>query len=262
MLANVSFITAQIAPVRHNHDSALSTAGITVAAVDSLALRMAGIERPAVGFFRNNPQLMGLHIVLTNNSGRSIHLATLRYAKRYRSDKSTIVYRTYPCSFALFRTSQSGLKSGASAILGPAGDATKVLPMRGEMQVDFSSQRYDEIVFSLDAVVFDDGLVIGPDVYDIVRHDSERNRAERMVLETFASRLAEGKQPVIEWLRTVQNDHGSINKMTGQPDFYRQAAIGMAVSLIALLNTMPVERVARDAQSLLIEKSKFVPIHH
>lgn len=224
-------LQAQFPPVRHSHDvAAFANAGVIV----------RPIERSP------------LHIRLENRSGRSINLVTLRYAKRYRDGSGRVVYSSPQIPFGAIGDRAAGLKDGASTVVRPGGD----------LRIEFSAERYDDVSFELDSVVFDDRAVVGPDAFDVVQQDRERNRAERMILEAFASRLAQGKEPTLAWLRTVQSDHGMFNQATGQPDFYCVAASGMAISLIALLNTMSTERVTRDSQTLLNERSKFVPIHH
>ena len=223
---------AQIPPVRHGHDvAAFANAGVMVRSVEGSPL----------------------HIRLENHSGRSIHLVTLRYAKRYRDGSGKVVFSIPQIPFGAIGDRASGLKNGASTVVGP-GD--------GDLRMEFSAERYDEVSFELDSIVFDDRVVVGPDAFDVVQQDRERNRAERAVLEEFTSRLARGKDEALAWLRSVQADHGAVNHVTGQPDFYRQAAIGMAINLAALLHAMPLERVVKDTRSLLTEKSKFVPIHH
>ncbi len=226
------FLHAQIPPVRHGHDVAVfANAGVMV--------------RPVEG----SP----LHIRLENRSGRSINLVTLRYAKRYRDGSGKVVYSIPQIPFGAIGERASGFRDGATKVVGP-GD--------GDPRLEFSTLRYDDIAFTVDSIVFDDRAVVGPDVFDVVRQDRERNRAERAVLEGLLPRLGQGKHEAVTWLESVIADHTGVNPITGQPDFYKWGAMGIAVGLKALLKVKPVERVAEDTQSLLVQKRKHVPIHH
>jgi hypothetical protein len=225
-------LQAQFPPVHHKHDLAtFENAGVSV--------------RPVEG----SP----LYVRLENHSGRSINLVTLRYAKRYRDGSGKVVFSIPQIPFGAIGNRASGFQNGTSKVVGPGG---------GDPKLEFSALRYDDIAFSVDSIVFDDRVVVGPNVFDVVQQDRERNRAERAVLEGLLSRLGQGKQESVAWLESVIADHAGLNPTTGQPDFYKAGAVGIAISLKSLLDTMPVERVSQATQSLLDGKLKYEPLHH
>ena len=230
-LCQLGLLRAQLPPVRQQHDIAVfAEAGVII--------------RPIEG----SP----LYVRLENRSGRSINLVTLRYAKRYRDGSGKIVYSIPQIPFGAIGDRAAGLRDGTDKVVGPSG---------GDLRMEFSVLRYDDVMFTVDSIVFDDRVVVGPDVFDVVQQDRERNRAEREVLEGLLSRLDQGKQEAVSWLESVVEDRAGVNPSTGQPDFYRLGVAGIAISLKALLHMMPVESVAKNAQSLLNDKVKYVAIH-
>ena len=224
-------LRAQLPPVRHNHDIAtFAKAGVIVRPVEG---------RP-------------FHIRLENRSSRSINLVTLRYAKRYRDGSGRVVYSTAQIPYGTIGDRASGLKNGASRVAGTGGD----------LLMEFSAARYDDVLFELDSIVFDDRMIVGPDAFDVVQQDRERNRAERMILKGLLSRLDQGKQETVSWLRTVTEDRARVNQSTGIPDFYRWAATSFATGLITMVENVAAEGVAKYAKEALAINSQHVPLHH
>lgn len=225
-------LLAQLPPVHHHHDiAAFANAGVIV--------------RPVEG----SP----LQVRLENRSGRSINLITLRYAKRYRDGSGTVVHSIPQTSYGAIGARMAGLQDGANAVLGPVGS---------DLRMEFAASRYDDISFELDSIVFDDRSVVGPDKFDVVRQDSERNRAERMLLEGLLPRISRDKEETLSWLRSVKEDRGVVNVRTGQPDFYRWAAAAIAQGLINMVENVPDERVVQYAHDTLAVNARWVPLHH
>ena len=191
----------------------LALAGeIVVSPVHSPEFAEAGVGiRPVEG--------AELSILLINGSQKAIRDVTVRYRRSPASGEPP-VFTTYRVPV----DDRAGLPPGRQMAIAPPGD--------------FELGRNWRVTVSVDSVIFDDGLLVGPDEFDLIRQVADSRRGFADVLREFVSRGGQEPDSLRKWLESVK----------GGRESYQQGAVGAARELLFMIDRLRREQWVPSAE--------------
>lgn len=160
-----------------------------------------------------------LSVLLINGAQETIGDVIIRYKRSPASGE--------PPVFTTYRT-----RAGGSAGLAP-GRRTVVAPPG-----DFELGRNWRVTVSVDSVIFDDGLLVGPDEFDVIRREADSRRGFADVLREFVSRGGQEPDLLRKWLEGVK----------GGRESYQQGTAGAARELLFMMDRLKREQWVAAAE--------------
>lgn len=235
----------------HTHSKEFAENGITIIPVRSAELDQLAVQGVAESQLSVLRSIPGLAFIVRNTSQKVISDINVRYRKIPISG-GTDVFMTYQIPLTPKRGLARGLWPGKQVVISPSPDLNGALMRKQDISnpsqiiddilSEFSTSRYSKIAVSVDSVIFDDGLVIGPDEIDVIRQAIDFRTATDSIMREFVGRTAaETPESIRKWLTTVSRDRGHYNKTVGHLDYYKEGAASTARDLLFMM-----DRLRRD----------------